>query len=354
MSGGAGGAGWQTDPPCRVFISYRSSDGRDKATALARELGQRFGDETVFLDKDDLRGGSAWRDEVARTLGHRPVLLLLLTPGLLGDVDTAGRRRIEQPDDPVRRELQAALDVGAEIIPVLCDGVEAPPGAAALPPPFDRLAELTWRRLRAYDWAADVQRLADDLLALGVPPRMAAPGDSAAITAAGKPPRRRVLLLGGAAAFATALAVGGWFVAGQRAAPPPDPLADLSGPWQATLANGEQTLLTMHEAGGVLTLASTPIAVTHRPDWADYRSFWLERTGKELGAVMYRGEGRVIRDPGTAARIDIALQVLPSGSDALIDGGNLSATVSADGRTLTGRIWLNGAQADWPAALRRH
>ena len=42
----------------RIFISYRSSDGKDKATALARELGAVFGDAQVFLDKDDLRGGS--------------------------------------------------------------------------------------------------------------------------------------------------------------------------------------------------------------------------------------------------------------------------------------------------------
>lgn len=332
--------------PCRVFISYRSSDGRDKATALARDLGQRFGDDAVFLDKDDLRGGSAWRDEVARTLGHRPALLLLVTPGLLGDVDAAGRRRIDQADDPVRRELQAALDGGAELIPVLCDGIEAPPAAGTLPPPFDRLADFTWRRLRAYDWAADVQRLTDDLLALGVPPRAAAPAASKVAT----PPPRRGLLLGGAAALVTLLAGGGWYAAQRRAA---DPSADLSGDWQATLAHGEQAVLTLHEAGGLLTLASTPIEVSARPEWAENRRFWLERTGMELGAVMYRGEGRVIRDPGTAARIDIALQVLPGGGDALLDSGNLSATASADGHQLAGRIWLNGAQADWPAAMQR-
>ncbi len=43
----------------RIFISYRTADGVDKATALARDLGVVFGDEAVFLDKDDLRGGSA-------------------------------------------------------------------------------------------------------------------------------------------------------------------------------------------------------------------------------------------------------------------------------------------------------
>ena len=154
----------------RLFISYRTADGRDKATALARELGARFGDEQVFLDKDDLRGGSRWRDEIGRTLGAAPVLLLLWTPLLLGETDASGRRRIDDPDDPVRRELAVALESGAHVIPLLCDGVEAPPAGRTLPTPFDRLREFTWRKLRAYDWQSDIERLMADLRALGLTP----------------------------------------------------------------------------------------------------------------------------------------------------------------------------------------
>src|SRR3954468_730697 len=171
----------------RVFISYRSSDGKDKATALARDLGMRFGDEQVFLDKDDLRGGSSWRDEVQRTLGAKPVLLLLITPQLLSATDAAGSLRIADPNDPVRREVSAALDAGAHLIPLLCDGVEAPPPAAQLPPPFDRLGELTWRRLRAYDWKNDLDRLVDDLKAFGLSPHSGpgpSPGPRVALRAA--------------------------------------------------------------------------------------------------------------------------------------------------------------------------
>ena len=48
----------------RVFISYRTSDGADKATALSRDLDALFGQEQIFLDKDDLPAGSRWRDEI--------------------------------------------------------------------------------------------------------------------------------------------------------------------------------------------------------------------------------------------------------------------------------------------------
>jgi hypothetical protein len=218
-------------PAARIFISYRSSDGRDKATALARDLGQRFGDATVFLDKADLRGGSLWRDEVARTLGRKVALLLLLTPDLLGAVDDSGQPRISDPDDPVKRELAAALANGAQVIPVLCDGVDAPPDSDRLPAPFNRLAEFTWRRLRAYDWAGDVQRLADDLLALGIaaaaaPAVAAVPLSPTAPTARTAPPwvgadarpaRRRALLAAAAVSAGLVLGAAAWWWRGRAA-----------------------------------------------------------------------------------------------------------------------------------------
>ena len=55
----------------RVFISYRTSDGTDKATALARDLDALFGQDQIFLDKDDLPAGSRWRAELPRRARQR-------------------------------------------------------------------------------------------------------------------------------------------------------------------------------------------------------------------------------------------------------------------------------------------
>ena len=107
----------------RVFISYRTSDGADKATALARDLDALFGEEQIFLDKDDLPAGSRWRDEIARTLEKSPILLVLVTPNYLGARDGQGKRCIERSDDPPRDELEAALAANAQVIPLMCDGV---------------------------------------------------------------------------------------------------------------------------------------------------------------------------------------------------------------------------------------
>ena len=100
----------------RIFISYRTSDGVDKATALARELNAVFGDEQVFLDKEDLPAGQPWREAIGTALDGQPILLLLITPQVLGP-------RLQDADDPVRREVAAALEFGAHVIPLLGDGV---------------------------------------------------------------------------------------------------------------------------------------------------------------------------------------------------------------------------------------
>jgi hypothetical protein len=319
--------------PPRVFISYRAADGAIKATALARDLGRVFGDDQVFLDKDDLRGGSHWVQEVGRALDTRPVLLLLVTPAMFEATDADGRRRIDDPQDPVRLEVDGALAAGATLIPVLGDGVDALP--AGLPPPLDTLGERTWRRLRAYDWAADLQRLVDDLLALGVAPRSAGP----------RRLPRRSLALAGAALAVLAAAAGAWWWPWTSSEP------RLDGRWLAQMGDDRVTV-EIRIDGERLTLESHPIDIRERADWADYRAFWRGRFGSELDAVRYRGAGRWQRPAGSPAGIDVGLRIVSVPGDADIDGGNLTATLGPDGR-LQGSRWLNGAQAEVPATLER-
>lgn len=307
----------------RLFISYRAADGADKATALARDLGRVFGDAAVFLDKDDLTAGRHWADEVGQALGRRPVVLLLVTPRLLAD-------GLDQDTDPVRRELAAALAAGAELVPLLSDGVEAlPPG---LPPPLDTLPERTWRRLRAYDWAADLQRLVQDLQRLGVPP-------------AATPRRRGLQLAGGALALAAA-GGGAWWWFGRPLA------ARVAGRWQVQVEGEAALVLRLVHQGDMLRFDSEPIDIRTRADWAEYRAFWRERFGSDLDAVRYRGEGRLIEASGSPPALDLGFKIVTVPGDTEVDGGNLSATLQPDGRW-RGTRWLNGAQAEKPALWSR-
>ncbi|MGH8537236.1 MAG: toll/interleukin-1 receptor domain-containing protein [Gammaproteobacteria bacterium] len=341
----------------RVFISYRTSDGADKATALARELDALFGDAQVFLDKDDLPAGSRWHDVIRHTLGSRPVLLVLVTPQYLDALDTQGRRRIESPDDPVRNELAAALAADAHIIPVLCDGVAQTPDASALPPPLDQLAERTWRRLRAYDWKQDVARLAADLRALSIEAHTDAPATTVRPAGDAPPARRRrtvVFGLGGLALLAAAGSGWWWWQAPRNA-------TRLSGTWTAMIAprgaptvrNAERLQFRIEHDGDRLRLTSVPVEIERDPAWAEYRKFWRERTGQALRHVVYRGVGTVRFDPGVPGSIDVAMRIETQTGEGPIDGGNLQAAVGEAGRRMTGRLWLNGEQAERVVELRR-
>lgn len=361
----------------RVFISYRTSDGADKATALARDLDALFGQEQIFLDKDDLPAGSRWRDEIARTLHASPILLVLVTPNYLGARDGAGRRCIERDDDPPRDELGAALAAGAHIIPLMCDGVTQTPPASELPAPFDQLSERTWRKLRAYDWREDLSRLAADLRALGVVPRTA-PGefgsaplplvgglaeDSVGSTGSG---RRRWAI---AAIGAVLVACGGWAAwlwseAEKKKGP------NLAGRWRVSVGkrgattsrDGDVVMVTIAQDGVKLRIASSAVDIERDPDWENYRDFWKQRTGSPLTRVYYRGEGLIRGDeddvvaadaPAGPQRILVSVHVDPPDGGEPIDTGALRGAIDPDGNRIRGRLWLNSEQTERVVDLRR-
>jgi hypothetical protein len=355
----------------RVFISYRTSDGADKATALARDLDALFGQEQIFLDKDDLPAGSRWRDEIARALHDAPILLVLVTPNYLGARDGDGKRCIEREDDPVRDELAAALAANAHVIPLMCDGVTETPSAASLPQPFDQLAERTWRRLRAYDWREDLARLSDDLRAFGVVPRTTpAPLGSAPlplealaeveVAAAKLGIGRRLALLGGAVLLFGG-GVAAWRWQEQKA-------ASLAGRWRANIGkknattsrDGEIVNVTIEQNGESLRVASSAVDIEQDPDWAKYRAFWQERFGQPLNKVFYRGEGVLQSDEVTAPdappgprRVLLSVHVDAPERGEPIDTGALRGTIDPDGKRIRARLWLNSEQGERVVDLRR-
>ncbi|HET9977389.1 MAG TPA: toll/interleukin-1 receptor domain-containing protein [Burkholderiaceae bacterium] len=335
-----------TAKPPRLFISYRTSDGVDKATALARDLNAVFGEAAVFIDKEDLPAGLPWREAVGDTLGDQPVLLLVVTR------DTFGAR-IHDPHDPVRREVEGALAAHAHLIPLLADGVEALPPVADLPASLHSLGERTWRRLRAYDWREDIERLVTDLQALGLQrlereePRR-------------ERDRRRLrdlALAFAAGALVAGLATGLWPDGGSTAAPG----AALSGAWTLTAAppvneNGSRwaaVKLHVTHAGEHVEFYSEPIDITADPAWTGFAASWKERFGEALERVVWRGEGKARLELGSAPAVDIGLRVETPSGGGPIETGNLRAEASADGMRLAGRLWMNGEQAERAAELVR-
>jgi hypothetical protein len=115
----------------------------------------------------------------------------------------------------------------------------------------------------------------------------------------------------------------------------------------------ETLFLALRQSGEKVELSSRPVPIGERADWADYRSFWRERFGSELDAVSYRGKGTASALPGAELVVDIALQIVSSPGDVLVDTGNLTATIAGDGATMAGTLWLNSAQKERPVKLAR-
>lgn len=348
----------------RIFISYRSSDGKKEAGRLCADLSRLYGADQVFFDKQDLRGGGSWREAILATLGTRPVVLLLMTPELLGMAHPEGGRRIDHEDDPIRGELLAAHAHGALIIPLLTEGMTAP-SLAELPAALRFLKEPHSLKLRTEDWAHDLAKLVADLRTHGIKPRQ----DQERL--------RRVLKWFGG--VVSALVLIGLLVEQTNlpdAGPPPSttlppapwvaalpPLerattattasapADVSGLWWSVDEDNRRLRVQLAVNGHTVQLQTDPFPVHWYPEWQAYAE-GMRQQGLVLHEVRLVGSGALTLG-GARARIDMPYQAFSGDGQGPLDSGSVTLHTSASGDELTGELWSNGEQDSTPLRLVR-
>jgi hypothetical protein len=106
--------------------------------------------------------------------------------------------------------------------------------------------------------------------------------------------------------------------------------------------------VTLHvtHSGEDVKLYSEPIDITRDPAWTGFAQQWHERFGNKLLHVVWRGAGRVTHEPGLMPTFEVSLRVeTPAGSEP-IETGSLFAELSPDGQRMSGRLWMNGEQAE--------
>lgn len=140
-----------------VFISYRRDDQAGFAGRLADALVAAIGTENVFRDIEDIRPGEDFVVAIERQLAAIDVMLVVIGPAWL-TVSRDGVRRLDEPDDFVRREIEAGLKSGKTVLPVLVGGA-AMPAEKDLPPAMAALARRQSFILSDIGWALDVARL---------------------------------------------------------------------------------------------------------------------------------------------------------------------------------------------------
>jgi hypothetical protein len=95
-----------------VFINYRGEDSHSYGALLYRDLIGQFGEDLVFLDAESIPAGADFVDELLNRVRSARVLLAVIGARWLSATDPAGRRRIDDPADWIRRELAEAFTVG--------------------------------------------------------------------------------------------------------------------------------------------------------------------------------------------------------------------------------------------------
>jgi hypothetical protein len=104
-----------------IFLSYRREDAGPYARLLQMELRERMPTAQVFMDLDSIEAGLDFAEVIARAVDSCAVLLVLIGRQWATLADEDGRRRLDDPDDLVRFEVQSALERGVRVIPVLVD-----------------------------------------------------------------------------------------------------------------------------------------------------------------------------------------------------------------------------------------
>lgn len=120
------------------------------AGRICDQLKGRYGDDSVYMDIDNIPLGIDFRDHIYSALDQADVLVVIVGPRWLG-TRRGGRSRIMHDRDLVRVEVETALKRNIPVVPILVDGATMP-DAASLP---DSIQALTFRNAAAVDAGVD-------------------------------------------------------------------------------------------------------------------------------------------------------------------------------------------------------
>jgi hypothetical protein len=142
-----------------IFVSYRRSDSADIAGRVYDRLIGRFGKDPVFKDVDSIPLGLDFKEYLDKKVGECDVLLAIIGDHWLDASDPSGTRRLDDPSDFVRIEIESALERGIPVIPLLVRGAQMP-REESLPPTLRKLVYRNGILIRSDpDFHRDMDRL---------------------------------------------------------------------------------------------------------------------------------------------------------------------------------------------------
>lgn len=142
-----------------IFINYRRDDEGFAARALYEMLGSRFGKQQVFWDIDRIPLGHDFIEAIERSIAQCDVMLVMIGAKWLTCTEANGVRRLDNPSDFVRLEIETALArPGVLVIPIAV-GSTPYPTQDDLPESMRALARRNGMTLDYHSFDDDFQRL---------------------------------------------------------------------------------------------------------------------------------------------------------------------------------------------------
>jgi len=145
-----------------IFINYRRQDSSASAGRLMDRLVERFGRSHVFFDVDVIPAGVDYVRYLSEQVARTHAMLVIIGQHWLDSADDIGRRRLDDANDFVRVEIEAALAGNVRLIPVLVDGATMP-RPDLLPDALRPLAYRNAIEIRHESFNRDVTYLLDSL-----------------------------------------------------------------------------------------------------------------------------------------------------------------------------------------------
>ena len=142
----------------KLFISYRRGDSAGHAGRVHDRLEREFGSDCLFMDVNSVPLGVNFLKVLAEEIAKCDALLVIIGPGWLDARDDDGHRRLDNPDDFVRIEIETALKRGIPVIPILLEGTRIPK-ADQLPNSLKELALRNGLDIRHVSFLDDMERL---------------------------------------------------------------------------------------------------------------------------------------------------------------------------------------------------
>jgi len=173
----------------RIFINYRRGDSQGSAGRLYDRLLHHFEHDRIFIDVDAIEPGIDFVASLDKQVSNCSAFIAVIGPGWLEARSADGHRRLDDPSDYVRVEIESALKRDIRVIPVLVDGASMP-RASDLPGSLEPLSRRNAVEIAHHRFAADCDNLAAAIKrALGMASPPAAGPQAAALPVSAPAPQ---------------------------------------------------------------------------------------------------------------------------------------------------------------------